>query len=188
MVQYRLVDWSRDLQALSRLDVSYVTETTYAVEAGPMSFTLVERAVDPPLSRRHDVDWNAVAAADHAVVAEDDGTVLGIIAAVRSVWNGRVLVSHLYVDATVRRRGVGAGLMGALQEWARSTAGARSLWVETQNVNAGAIRFYHRLGFVCCGLDTSLYDPRVCPGETAVYFSLALSPAASVPAKPDDAS
>jgi GNAT superfamily N-acetyltransferase len=174
MVQCRPVDWSRDLQALARLDVSYLTGTTYGVEAGPMSFALVEQAVDPPLFKRYDVDWNAVAAADHAVVAEDEGTVLGIIGAVLSAWNRRVLVSHLYVDASVRRQGVGAGLMVRVQEWARTTAGARSLWVEAQNVNAGAIRFYRRLGFVCCGLDTTLYDPRVCPGETAVFFSLPL--------------
>ncbi|GJG86516.1 hypothetical protein tb265_16970 [Gemmatimonadetes bacterium T265] len=30
--------------------------------------------------------------------------------------------------------------------------------------DAPAIRFYQRHGFVCCGLDATLYDPRTAPG------------------------
>jgi GNAT superfamily N-acetyltransferase len=174
MIQYRVVDWSRDRQAVSQLDVSFVTGTVYDVVASPMRFTLVERSVDPPLSKCYQVDWDDVAAADCAVVAEDDGTVVGIVAATVSAWNRRIVIAHLYVDGAVRRRGIGAGLMGAMREWARTRDRARSLWAETQNVNAGAIRLYQRLGFACCGLDTALYDPRVCPGEVAVFFNLPL--------------
>jgi GNAT superfamily N-acetyltransferase len=174
MTRFRRLDWLRDAPDCRRLDVSFATETVFDVEAGPMRFDLVERPIDPVRSKRYDVDWSGVVDADRAVVAEDGGRVVGVIAARRSAWNRRAVISHLYVDAAARRRGIGAGLIAAIEEWARTTSGARSLWIETQNVNPGAIRFYQRLGFVCCGLDTSLYDPDVCPGETAVFFSLPL--------------
>ena len=53
---------------------------------------------------------------------------------------------------------------------------ARSLWVETQTINYGAIQFYERKGFEWCGLDTSLYDPaEVIEKEVALFFSRGVS-------------
>ena len=59
--------------------------------------------------------------------------------------------------------------------FARS-AGARCLWVETQNVNYPAIQFYRQVGFQLCGLDESLYDPEG-PGrnEIALFFARELT-------------
>jgi ribosomal protein S18 acetylase RimI-like enzyme len=71
--------------------------------------------------------------------------------------------------------GVGGALLEAMRDHAHAL-GAPCLWVETQNVNAPAIRFYRRHGFACCGLDTTLYDPRQLRGETAVFLALALGP------------
>ena len=52
-----------------------------------------------------------------------------------------------------------------------SIAGARCLWLETQNTNYPAIQFYQHVGFRLCGLDESLYDPAG-PGrnEIALFF------------------
>jgi ribosomal protein S18 acetylase RimI-like enzyme len=53
---------------------------------------------------------------------------------------------------------------------------ARCVWLETQNVNYGAIQFYGRLGFVWCGLDLALYDPYgPAAGETALFFARTLA-------------
>jgi GNAT superfamily N-acetyltransferase len=79
-------------------------------------------------------------------------------------------VSHRYVERAERGHGVGTGLLRELRDRARALH-ARHLWVETQNVNAPAIRFYERCGWTLSGLDTSLYDPRDIMGETALFFT-----------------
>lgn len=80
---------------------------------------------------------------------------------------------HLYVSAPVRGRGLGAALLDALVQRARS-AGARCLWVETQNVNYPAVQFYVANGFSLCGLDQSFYDPIEHPGEIALFLARTL--------------
>jgi len=48
---------------------------------------------------------------------------------------------------------------------------AGCLWLETQNINYGAIQFYQRVGFTWCGLDLALYDSHgLAAGETALFF------------------
>jgi ribosomal protein S18 acetylase RimI-like enzyme len=77
------------------------------------------------------------------------------------------------VSAPHRGRGLGGALVDALADHARA-AGARCLWVETQNVNHPAIQFYLAHGFYLCGFDESFYDPVENPGELAFFFSLPL--------------
>ncbi len=55
------------------------------------------------------------------------------------------VVWDLRVAPRVRRRGVGAALFRAVEEWAHAK-GCRELKVETQNTNVGACRFYSRQG------------------------------------------
>ena len=172
MLRFRPLRWPQDRDALARLDVSLATDVVYAVERrGPLDFALVERRVDPPLTKRYAVDWNALAAAPHVTVAEQDGAVVGVAAVTWQAWNRRAELSHLYVDAMARGRGVGAGLLRAAETAARGL-GARCLWVETQQVNASAIRFYLRRGFTCCGWDAALYEDE---REVAVFFVLPLT-------------
>jgi len=65
----------------------------------------------------------------------------------------------------------GTRLLNLVDDFARD-AGARCLWLETQNVNASAVRFYLGAGFALCGLDTSLYDPDgSAGGELALFFA-----------------
>ena len=59
---------------------------------------------------------------------------------------------------SARGVGIGRALLQAIEPIARA-AGALRLWLETQNVNYPAIRFYRRQGFRLVGLDESLYDP-----------------------------
>ena len=110
---------------------------------------------------------------DACVIAEREGRALGLLAVNRSAWNRRAIVAHLYVDRAARKGGIGTAFI----EEARAIAeawGARSLWVETQNVNPAGIDFYRRRGFTFCGADISLYDPNLAGDEVAVFFELRL--------------
>jgi ribosomal protein S18 acetylase RimI-like enzyme len=52
---------------------------------------------------------------------------------------------------------------------------ARCLWLETQDVNYDAIRFYLGAGFQWCGLDLSLDEhDGSATDETAVFYMLSL--------------
>jgi ribosomal protein S18 acetylase RimI-like enzyme len=59
--------------------------------------------------------------------------------------------------------------------------GARCLWLETQNINYPAVRFYLHLGFQWCGLDRSLYEPGdPAASETALFFAYELDRSAGM--------
>jgi len=167
MLRCRPPRWPPDRDALARLDLSFATDVVHAVERrGPLDFALVERRADPPLVKRYALDPDALVAAPHVMVAEWDGRVVGVASVAWQAWNRRAELSHLYVDAPARGRGVGAALLREADCAARAL-GARVLWVETQQVNAPAIRFYLRQRFTCCGLDTALYDD---DREVGVFF------------------
>ena len=171
-ITIRPAEWPRDERAIAALDASFESDWTFAVVAGPLSFAVVERAADPPISKRYAVPMEDLRAA-RTVVAEEGGRVVGVAAITAEPWNRRAVLVHLYVDRPARECGVGLALL----QWARHaarTAGARCLWAETQDVNAPAIRFYLHHGFVWCGLDTTLYDPREVAGETALFFAYGL--------------
>jgi ribosomal protein S18 acetylase RimI-like enzyme len=85
-------------------------------------------------------------------------------------WNRRAVVWHFYIAPAYRGRGVGRALVEAAAAEAQNR-NARCLWLETQNINYGAIQFYEHVGFRWCGLDMSLYDPqRVATEEIALFF------------------
>jgi GNAT superfamily N-acetyltransferase len=173
MTIFRDAKWPEDLTVLSTLDTSFETDTVYRVRREALSFALVEEAVDPPL--RKDYDFQAVIPSEcgqwsYAVVAEVEGSAVGFAAVEFVPWNRRAVLWHLYVAPGHRGKGIGTQLLGHAERFARST-GARCLWIETQNVNVPAIRFYLRSGFHLCGLDESLYDPvAVAPEEVALFF------------------
>ncbi len=140
------------------------------MRSGPLGFALVERAVVPPLHKNYEVNWEELAAARVALVAEREGVIVGASALGYEAWNRRAVISHLYVDRAERGARIGTSLLGALRARARELD-ARCLWVETQNVNVPAIAFYRRNGFDLTGLDTSLYDPEALRDETAVFLA-----------------
>ncbi len=107
-----------------------------------------------------------------AHVAESDGVVLGFAAVGLQPWNGRLVLWHMYVDETARRRGVAKSLLDAVLD-SDLAVGARQLWLETQDDNVLAIRAYERLGFEMVGFDRSYYaNPP--DADTAIFMSRAL--------------
>lgn len=87
-----------------------------------------------------------------------DGDVL--IAALEvtpEVWNNRLRVTNLWVDAPYRRLGYGRLLMDKAKEMA-AHGNHRAAVLETQCCNAGAIAFYFCQGFVLAGFDRMAYS------------------------------
>jgi GNAT superfamily N-acetyltransferase len=66
------------------------------------------------------------------------------------------LIWDLRVTPSFRRQGVGASLIGAAVEWARSR-GCPELKVETQNINVDACQFYERHGFELRSINPNAY-------------------------------
>lgn len=172
-IRYRPLDLPRDRGRLEEMDLSYTTHRIYAVETMSLGFALVETVASPPVTKRYRVSWSELEAAPVAIVAEREELVLGVMALNYQEWNHRAVISHLYVDRAARSCGIGTHLVRLAKREAEMRQ-ARCVWVETQNINAAAIRFYQRNGFSLCGLDRALYDPSEAPGESAVFFSFPL--------------
>lgn len=158
---------------LAELDTSFTTDRIYRVRRTALSFALEEEPVDPPYRKHYPLPGleAELATMDQVFVAEEGGAVVGFTALKYEEWNRQVVVHHLYVAPPQRGGGGGRRLLDEALEFARM-AGARGLWLETQNTNYPAIQFYRRTGFRLCGLDDSLYDPDgPGDGEVGLFFT-----------------
>lgn len=169
-ISLRQLRWPDDRALLERLDTGFTTSQRCEVHATGRGFTVIERPLAAVLHKKYHVLWEELTTATVGLVARRDDLICGVATLRYEQWNRRAVISHLYVDRHARRQGVGATMVAALEGRARDLH-ARCLWVETQDVNAPAIHFYERNGFVLSGLDTSLYDERDVPDETALFFA-----------------
>jgi GNAT superfamily N-acetyltransferase len=82
----------------------------------------------------------------------------------------------LRVRPDVRSRGVGSALFTAVEDWATARM-CRTLFVETQNINLPACRFYARMGCTLATIDREAYPGM--PDETRLIWArdlLAIAP------------
>ena len=162
---------------MSALDTSFTTDTIFRVERGELGFSLRPERVDPPL--RKTFPPVSPELSDGLFVASAAGQIVGFAELAFETWNGRARIEHIYISPGHRGLGAGRALIRAMHDRARRDrtrreGSARCLWLETQNVNYPAVRFYQRMGFRLCGLDDTLYradDPLLLPGEIALYFT-----------------
>ena len=84
---------------------------------------------------------------------------------------GVAAIWDIRVEPTRRRTGVGDILFHAAEDWARSR-GARTLIVETQNINVPACRFYDRMGCSLAAINRLAY--RDLPEEVQLVWSKVL--------------
>ena len=96
-----------DGAARDRLDGIMTTQHMYQVTVGPDGFALRLEAV-PTLTRRFAVnDWSSPDRLwECGWVAEQAGTVVGVLCTRYERWNRRLVVWHLYVDQAHHRQGV----------------------------------------------------------------------------------
>ena len=88
-----------------------------------------------------------------ALIAEEDGRLLGVLTYVVDGTQCEVLTLH----ADERGRGVGTALLEAVRERA-AAAGCERLWLVTTNDNVDALRFYQRRGFRLAALRAGAVD------------------------------
>ncbi|MCU0492067.1 MAG: GNAT family N-acetyltransferase [Chloroflexaceae bacterium] len=169
MMSLRPLHWPSDCNSLLGLDTSFTTDRIYQVVSKGLSFTLEESEITPSLHKAYDLEVERLPEFDYVVVCEVDSHIAGLAALKYEEWSRRAILWHFYMHPTYRGRGVGRALMDDAVQAARQMK-ARCMWLETQNVNYGAIQFYQKLGFQLCGLDLSLYDPQEVAGETALFF------------------
>ena len=176
MIRIRALRWPSDRDALRSINIAFTTERIYAVRSTERSFTLVETPVAPAWRKDYGLaELDALPAHDYVAVAEVDQIAVGVATLKLETWTRRAVLRHLLIDAAYRGQGLGRALIDDVAREARER-GARCLWLETQNINYPAIQFYQRLGFQCCGLDTTLYDSQESlAGEVALFFALQLT-------------
>ena len=172
MLTLRSLHWPDDRQAVLALDTSFTTERVYRVVATAGSFVLHDTTLMPPLQKVYDLtaEVDRFPTLDHVLIAELDAQLAGVAALSYEAANRRAILWHLYVGRAYRGQGIGRALIDAMVARAQHDH-ARCVWLETQDVNYGAIQFYQRVGFHWCGLDMSL-DERdgAATDETAVFF------------------
>lgn len=108
------------------------------------------------------------------LVALCDGRIVGTLLAVADdptyvlpqgadgVW-----VVDVRVAPSVQGTGVGRALWSAAEAWAIER-GRHTVWVETQDVNVPACRFYRAMGCQAVAVDSDAYPPEL--GETRVLW------------------
>jgi len=71
-------------------------------------------------------------------------------------WSNRLIVTELWVDESLRRRGIAHELMAVAKEQA-VLEHRRAIILETQSCNTAAISFYQKEGFELIGFDSCCY-------------------------------
>lgn len=104
--------------------------------------------------------------------ALENQALLGQIVLQRS-WNHYVYVYDLAVAKNARGRGVGTSLLKRAEAWGKE-GGLKGLYLESQDDNLLACRFYQHYGFTIGGVNTMLYQNFEEPykHQTAVYWYL----------------
>lgn len=172
----RTLDVPTDLPAVGLIDTSFSTDRIYRVSVRTDGFLLQSEDVRPPVTKRFPLDDVASgshkwATADVAIL--DEGIICGFAASEYQEWNRRLMLTHLYVSKLQRRRGVARALVERVVE-SGEKLGAKSIWLETSNINHPAIAAYRALGFVLCGVDTSLYLGTSAADEVAIFMARTL--------------
>jgi len=84
-------------------------------------------------------------------------------------WNRSLRIWDFLVDKGYRGRKLGKLLMLRVFDYAREK-GMRSVFVETQTNNIGAVRFYERMGFEVVGFDDGFYSNRDTENREVALF------------------
>ncbi len=129
----------------------------------------IERAVFPEPWTRDCFRLDMTLPGVLCLVAEEAGDVAGYLIA----WRDQgAHVANIAVAPGFRRRGIGAALMEAADEYGRSHGECR-LWLEVRERNLDAQQFYLELGFGETGRRPGYYTN----GEDALLFSRTIAPA-----------
>lgn len=159
-----------DCAALRTLDTSYTSDLRWRLERDGTAFRWVETRLPRPFHKVFPLELDPPEPPTLDLCAWIGGRLAGYAEAVREAWNRRLRLEHFYVEPTWRGQGVGRALLAEVLSRA-AHLDVRGVWVECQDVNPAALRFYLAQGFEVCGWDESLYDPAgAAAGETALFL------------------
>jgi ribosomal protein S18 acetylase RimI-like enzyme len=94
---------------------------------------------------------------DRVYVAWANNRLAGYISVELHLWNNLAQIQGLAVDPSLRRRKIGAKLVGTVEEYVRENR-VRGLYVDTPVNNVGGREFYERLGYQQDYVMTEYYD------------------------------
>ena len=160
-----------DIEQISDFDASFSTQFIYQISVEGLSVEIIEEKLAVSFQKSYQ-PWikNDIVESDYAIVAEIDGKIVGFATVKYEQWNKRANLTGIFVASDYKGKGIGRALIDTIIDHLKSTS-ARTLWVETQNVNYPAIQFYIKLGFGFGGFDNTLYNPdEIASNEIAFYF------------------
>jgi GNAT superfamily N-acetyltransferase len=120
----------QDAPGIAGLDTAFTTRQVFDVAVAGEEIRLNLRTLDAPLTKRFPLDdlQDADRPYDQAWVAVEDATIVGFAATSYASWNRRLVLWHLYVDPTHRRRGIAGTLLRAVDAHAITAARGMSGW------------------------------------------------------------
>ena len=101
-------------------------------------------------------------------VAEQDKKIIGYCIMYYAVEEAEI--ARIAVDDTVRRQGVGRGILDCVCQCSKAK-NIKRLLLDVRESNASARRFYEQYGFIVDGIRRNFYEK---PNENAVLMSKAL--------------
>jgi GNAT superfamily N-acetyltransferase len=163
-----------DLEFCLALDPSYSTESVWQMDwdgqdsrvAVTFHTVRLPRSMRVAYPRGRDQLIAGWKRCDGFFVACQSERIVGYAALMAHTAEGVAWISDLVVERTRRRQGVGAALLNAAGEWAKSR-GLRRLLIEVQTKNYPAICFCEKLGLAFCGFNDHYYANQ----DIAIFFA-----------------
>jgi ribosomal protein S18 acetylase RimI-like enzyme len=104
-----------------------------------------------------------------SLAAYSEGQMIGLALCQSLHWNRSFQVWEFHVKQEYQHHGIGRALMEQVFAKAREE-GARVVFLETQNTNVPAIRFYQAMGFLLDALDLSFYTNHDAEDGEVAFF------------------
>ena len=163
-----------DIEALSAFEHGYYSEYVWqmsldvTIESTQIAFKRrhLPRRVLVPYPRNREVIFNNVGDAEAFLLAEHAGSLVGYLKIESQKDTKIARVSDLVVTSSMRRQGIGSGLLYAGMDYL-THRGLSTLVLEMQSKNDPSIKMAAKLGFSFCGFRDHFFPNN----DLALFFS-----------------
>lgn len=165
-MEYQIIDLPKEKWENTLIPIGYTTEEYYNItmekKADGFVMEMKKQSFTQPVThtpqeydfpdRLYEPHWEKACA--RGIV--QDKKLMAVVETAPEEWSNRLRVTELWVDESLRGKGIGHALMETAKEQARRE-GRRVLMLETQSCNVNAIGFYLHEGFTLIGFDSCCY-------------------------------
>ena len=166
-MEYQIIDLPREEWENTIVPIGYTTGEYYDITVEqkadgfvmgmkkqnfPQPVTHTPQEYDFP-DRLYEPHWEKV----RACGIVQDGKLMAAVETSLEGLSNRLRVTELWVDESLRGKGIGSALIKTAKERARRE-GCRALILETQSCNTNAVGFYLHEGFTLIGFDACAYS------------------------------